>query len=211
MNGSTKISGFSPSTSAKSLHSASIARRIDIAHLADRHRQALVRRHARLARRLLHPSLLEFGIAVDVGARRPLPAAAQPGQPVLEIKEKRIALLLAVVADVDAGLGLLGTIARNAARPAATISSAATRFAARAPNEKAGQFLRSRQASGMGGQNSFRAAPHGMALSVSGFATQILGGAGRRAAASVGRQVPRPATSSGRSSDKIRARPRHRP
>ena len=33
---------------AKSRHSASIAAGIDVAHLADRHRQAFVRRHARL-------------------------------------------------------------------------------------------------------------------------------------------------------------------
>src|SRR6478672_128223 len=138
--------------------------RIDIAHLADRHRQTFVGRHARLARRLLYPALLEFGIAVDVGARRPLPGPTQPGQALFEIKEKGIALLLAIVADVDAGLGLPRYDRAQRGQAGCGNFIRGDAFSARAPNEKAGQILRSRQASRMRRQNSFRSAPHGMTL-----------------------------------------------
>ena len=52
---------------------------------------------------LLH----EDRITLDVGALAPLPRAAEPRQPVANVKEERVALLLAVVADVDAGFDLL--------------------------------------------------------------------------------------------------------
>ena len=80
---------------------------VEIAHLADRLRQPAERRDLGLAGVLLDPHALEVRIAVDIGARRPLPAAAESRQPRLEIEKEGIALLLAVVADVDAGVVLL--------------------------------------------------------------------------------------------------------
>ncbi len=81
--------------------------RVEIAHLANRLRQAAKRRDLGLAGVLLDPHALEVRIAVDIGARRPLPTAAKSRQPRLEIEKEGIALLLAVIADVDAGVVLL--------------------------------------------------------------------------------------------------------
>ena len=49
---------------------------------------------------------LNVGIALHVGARRPRPGAAEAAHAGAHIKEERLALLLAVVADVDAGVAL---------------------------------------------------------------------------------------------------------
>src|SRR5262245_52245797 len=59
--------------------------RIDIAHLSQGHRQALVGRHPCRARSLLDPPLLELRIAFDIRARWPLPAPPKTGEPFLEI------------------------------------------------------------------------------------------------------------------------------
>ncbi len=50
---------------------------------------------------------MKIGIALDVGALSPLPRAAEPGQAITDVEDERVALLLAVVADVDAGFDLL--------------------------------------------------------------------------------------------------------
>ncbi len=99
---------------------------IEVAHLADRLRQSAEGRHLSLGGVVLGPHALEFGIAVDVGARRALPAPAETGEPALEIEEEGIALLLAVVADVDPDLALFRTMPRTASRPARSISAAST-------------------------------------------------------------------------------------
>jgi len=59
-----------------------------VANVADRHRQALIRRDARLARGLLQPPFLEHRITVDIGTGRPLPCAAETGQSLFQIEEK---------------------------------------------------------------------------------------------------------------------------
>ena len=62
---------------------------------------------------LLHVLLLArhgclvVGIAFDIGARHPRPGAAEPAHARAHIEEERLALLFAVVADVDAGFALL--------------------------------------------------------------------------------------------------------
>src|SRR4029077_9727686 len=58
-------------------------------------------------RQHLRHLLLEEGIALDIAARPALPRPAEPGHAVTDIKEERLALLLAVVADIDAGSELL--------------------------------------------------------------------------------------------------------
>src|SRR5262249_4051622 len=109
---------------------------------------------------LWNPPLLDLGMACAIRARRPLPAPAKTGEPFLEIKEERIVLLLAVVADVHASFRLArhdcphrrSTRCRNRLRIDA--------FAAGAADEKAGQIFRPRQAAGMRRQNPLRTAPH---------------------------------------------------
>src|SRR5271154_3263833 len=80
---------------------------IEILHFANSLRQAAESRHLGAGGMLLHPHLLEFRVAVDVGARRPLPTSAKPRESVLEIEKEGIALLLAIIADVDTDLALL--------------------------------------------------------------------------------------------------------
>ena len=104
--------------------------------------------------------LLEDRIALDVGALPPLPRAAEPAQPVADVEQERVALLLAVVADVDAGLDLLGTIPCIAALPAA-LQLVGDRPARRArAARRAGSAQRARQAAGMRGENASFASLH---------------------------------------------------
>src|SRR5258708_3658759 len=127
---------------------------IEVFDLANRFGQAAERRNLGAGRMLLRPHALEFRVAIDVGAGRPLPAAAQPGQPISQIEKERIALLLTVIADVDAGLALLVDDPPHAIAPGA---SDLALLRARAPPTlafKARQFPRPRQAAGVGGKNS---------------------------------------------------------
>ena len=108
--------------------------RVRIADRADRLRQAADVVDGFLRQRGLVGFLHEDRIALDVGALLPLPRAAEPGQPVADVEDERVALLLAVVADVDAGLDLLrhdgvqrGLAGRVQARPASTGSPRARR------------------------------------------------------------------------------------
>src|SRR6185437_4959937 len=55
---------------------------------------------------LLHDPL-EHRVAQRVGAGPALPRAAKAAHPVADVEEEPLALLLAVVAEVDPGLGLL--------------------------------------------------------------------------------------------------------
>src|SRR5215469_9432288 len=78
---------------------------VDVADVGDR------RRHDEVADGVLAGELrferrLEEGIALDIGARPALPAAAEAAHAMAEIKEKAFALLLAIVGDVDAGFRL---------------------------------------------------------------------------------------------------------
>ncbi len=80
---------------------------VKILDLASRLRQAAECGNLGAGRMLLRPHALEFRIAVDVGTRRPFPASAEAGQPALDIEKEGVALLLAVVADIDADFALL--------------------------------------------------------------------------------------------------------
>ena len=126
--------------------------RVEIAHLADRLRQSAERRHLRPGGMLLRPHSLEFGIALDVRARRPLPAAAEAGEPGLEIKKKRIALLLAVVADVDARFALLCHDRSHRLTAGALDLGHVDRVATSTQRIEPRQLARPRQAAGMGRQ-----------------------------------------------------------
>ena len=105
-NGSTKLPCGRIEHASKILAFGVDRRRIEIAHLADRlGRQEIADRVA--AGLLLLQHLLEDRVARDVAARPALPAAAKAAHAVLDVEEEAFALLLAVVADVDAGLDLL--------------------------------------------------------------------------------------------------------
>ena len=137
---------------------------VDVAHLADRGRQPVVGRHPGGARRrLLQIALPEFRIAVDVGARRPLPGAAEPGEPLLEIEKEGVVLLLAVVADVDAGLHLLRHDRAQRVEARGGDFARAERLAAGPLHIESVEMLGARQAAGVGGEDAFGAAFHGRA------------------------------------------------
>src|SRR4029077_17897676 len=74
---------------------------IDIAHLADRLGRLVIA--DRLARRP-HFRHLFFQqlVALAIAARPALPAAAETAHAVADIEEERLALLLAIIANVDA-------------------------------------------------------------------------------------------------------------
>ena len=145
--------------------------RIDIFHLADRLGQATERGDLGAAGMLLHPHPFELRIAVDVGAGRPLPAAAEPGQPAPEIEKKGIALLLAVVADVDAGLALPVDALPHGIAAGAHDLGLIHRRAGSAQRIKARQLSRPRQAAGVSGENSRGAALHGIISTCGAAAT----------------------------------------
>ncbi len=131
----------------------------EIAHRVDR----LGRPH--IADRLAGGELFfhdpfEDRIAQRVGAGAALPRPAKPAHAVADVQEKTLALLFAVVADVDARRGLL------ADNPAQCLLSQPVelcridQFAARPGYMEPGQLRRSRQAAGVGRQNPFIAAAH---------------------------------------------------
>ena len=132
---------------------------IDIAHLADRKRRLVIADRLARRQRLRH-LLLEDRVALDIAARPALPAAAEPAHAVADIEEERLALLLAVVADIDAGLDLLvdDPAQRRLAEPVEF--GRIDRFAAGPPHIEPGQLRRARQAAGMGRQDAVVAALH---------------------------------------------------
>src|SRR6266849_5138964 len=142
---------------------------IEIFYLADRLGQATERRNLRAGRMLLRPHALEFGVAIDVGAGRPLPAAAQSGQPIFQIEKERIALLLAIIADVDAGLALFVHDPTYGSAAGASDLGLVRGRARGAQGVKARQFPRPRQAAGMGGENSRCAALHSFSRALPRF------------------------------------------
>src|SRR5439155_7584125 len=74
--------------------------------LADRFGRPHVADRLPSCKLLLH-HLLEYRVAHGVGAGPALPRAAKAAHPVADMKEEALALLLAVVADIGAGFGLL--------------------------------------------------------------------------------------------------------
>src|SRR6266513_518308 len=133
---------------------------IDIAHFADRLWWVHIR-HSFARSQLLRHLLLQERIALDIAAGPALPAAAEPAHAVADIEEEGLALMLAIVADIDAGFDLLvdDPAQRLLAEPVelGRIDLAA----ARAPDIETRQLGRPRQAAGMGRQDSVFAPPHG--------------------------------------------------
>src|SRR6202167_2149425 len=78
----------------------------DIIDFADHLRRREIADHL-LAGDLLLQRPLENRIVLDVGPRPALPRAAETRHPVADMKEEALALLLAIIADVESGLDLL--------------------------------------------------------------------------------------------------------
>src|SRR5688572_30082407 len=89
-----------------------------------------------------------------------LPAAAEAAHPALQVEEETLALLLAVVADVDAGGDLLRHDPGERLPPGRLDRAAVDRLPGRTPRVKGDQLRRTGQAAGVGGQNPLRAATH---------------------------------------------------
>src|SRR5262249_56307549 len=89
----------------------------------------------------------------------PLPAPPKTGEAFLEIKEERIVLLLAVVADVHASFRLARHHRPHRRKTGRRDRVRIDAFAAGAADEKVGQIFGPRQATGMSRQNPLRTAP----------------------------------------------------
>src|SRR5579872_73867 len=79
--------------------------RADIVDLADHLWRREITDHL-LDRILLFEHALEDRIMLDIGTWPTLPCSAKACHPVADVEEKALALLLAVIADVDSGLDL---------------------------------------------------------------------------------------------------------
>src|SRR5271155_629449 len=107
---------------------------------------------------LHHP--LECRIAQRVGARPALPRAAKAAHAVLNVEEETLALLLAVVADVDPRLGLLAQDRAQRLLADPFDLGGVDRFSFRSAHIEAGQLGWARQAAGMCCQDAVFAAAH---------------------------------------------------
>src|SRR5262249_52517269 len=116
-------------------------RGILVTDIADRHGQTLIGRYACLARRLLQPTFLEHRIAINVSTRRPLPGPTETGQSLFQIEEKRIALLLAVVSNVDASFRLFRHDGANSVKTSGSDFLGVDTLPESAPHEQASQVL----------------------------------------------------------------------
>ncbi len=103
---------------------------------------------------------LEDRVALDIAARPALPRAAEPGHAMADVEEKRLALLLAVIADIDAVLDLLGDDLGDGVLAALDHLARIDRIAASAPDVEPGELRRAGQAAGMRGQDAFVAPAH---------------------------------------------------
>ena len=157
--------------------------RIEIAHLAHRHRRLEVADRGTPFLLLLHPSH-ELGVAHDIAPRVPLPASAEAAHPALQVKKKPLALLLAIVADVDPRGDLLRHHPRQRRAACRLDLGGIDRLAGGAPHVQPHQLRRPRQAARMGGQDPLRAPPHRSCSAQSTSASRAdqrhAGGAGRR-------------------------------
>src|ERR1051325_865048 len=133
---------------------------IDIAHFADRLRRVHVRDRRARRQRFGH-LFFEERVTLDIAARPALPAAAEPAHAVADIEEEGLALLLAIVADIDAGLSLLvdDLPRRLLAEPVELGRIDLT--AARPLDIETRQLRWPRQAAGVGRQDSVLAPAHG--------------------------------------------------
>src|SRR6185437_10358829 len=134
-------------------------RRIEIAHLA--HRLGWREIAHRLAgRELALHRRLEQRIALDIAARRALPGAAEAAEAMAQIEEEALALLLAIVADIDAAGDLLRNDGAERRFPRSGELGLIDALAARAPRIEPGERRRARQAAGMRRQDPLGACPH---------------------------------------------------
>jgi hypothetical protein len=131
----------------------------EIANFADRFGRAHIADRLFAGQLLLHHSL-EERIAKGIGPCPALPRSPKPAHPVPDVEEKSLALLFAVVADVDLGFGLLAhhRSQRLAAQPLEL--GGVDRFPPRPAHIKACKFGWTRQAAGMGRQDAVFAAAH---------------------------------------------------
>jgi hypothetical protein len=134
-------------------------RRIQIAHRRGRlGRQEIADRGA--GGLLLLQPLLEDRVAGDVAALPALPAAAKATHAALDVEKEALALLLAIVADVDPGLDLLGHDLPQRLAAGGIELAGVDRLARGAPCIEPDQRRRPRQAARMRGQDPVDAPPH---------------------------------------------------
>jgi hypothetical protein len=111
----------------------------------------------------LRPSAL--WIAAGNGSGRAVPRAAETAHAAADIQEEGLALLLAVVANIDAGVTLAPHDFLH--RGVAGLGEGGTdRFAAAFADIQVDQVRRTRQAAGVGGQDSIATALHAAFLRV---------------------------------------------
>src|SRR5438045_5997342 len=139
---------------------------IDIAHFADRLWWVHVR-HRFARSQLLRHLLLQERVPLDIAAGPALPAAAEAAHAVADIEEEGLALLLAIVADVDAGLDLLVDDLAQGLLAEPLDFGRIDLAAARPPDIESGQLRRTRQTDGVGRQDALDAPPHRAYLSTS--------------------------------------------
>ena len=134
--------------------------RIQVAHRADRLGRLEVADGA-AAGHLLLAHALEDRVAHDVPARPPSRGAAEAAHPMLDVEEEALALLLAVVADVDPGGDLPGHDPAQRRVPGRRKLVGIHRLAPGAAGIEPDQLRRPRQAAGMGRQDPILAPAHG--------------------------------------------------
>ena len=130
-----------------------------VADVADGGGQSLARADPHLVRHFAGLRRLEDGIAVHVAARRASPGPAEAGHAAADVEEEGLALLLAVVADVDAGVALFadGVLHRGMG---GGFEFGVHGLARRLADVEFHERGRARQAAGVGGEDSRFAAAH---------------------------------------------------
>ena len=131
----------------------------EIAHRADRLRRPHIADRLTRCELLLHDAA-EYRIAQRIGAGAALPRSAKPAHAMPDVQKKAFPLLLAVVADIDSGFGLLFDDPAQRRLTQSVEFGWIDRFAARPANVQPGQLGGSGQTAGMGGQNAVFAAAH---------------------------------------------------
>src|SRR5262245_22114738 len=134
--------------------------RVRIADLANRLRQSADVFDRFPLRRCLVAFLHENRIAFHIRALTALPRAAETAQAVPNVEHERVALLLAIVADIDAGLDLLGNTLIKRRLSFRLKDGGIDRLAARAASVKSRELSRPRKAASVSGQNPVLAVQH---------------------------------------------------
>src|SRR5690348_17111829 len=132
---------------------------VDVTHFANRLGWLVIAYSLAGSEHLRH-LLLQERIAFDIAARPALPAVAETAHPMPDVEKKRLALLLAVVADIDTGFDLLVDDPAQCRLANPVELGAIDRLAAGAAHIEPGELGRPRQAARMGGQNPLVAPPH---------------------------------------------------